>query len=547
MFQFLKSLFNGNRPSDAVSNSSTLEVEELEHHGTENAVAAQVASPPPQPAAPKSERSLKLPLKTIVSRLTPPLAARLDRPPHDSDLLSLPMQPVVDQLARGAVRISFHDLKRNSPPGLFGGGTDLDATLVELPLNAILAQVNPAQLLRKGEQKRVLPPQSIGAVFAAKQPGGAISEECPKVPLAEGQDELLATHLMAHTGSVVKPEPGQKNPEAKTLTATPAPIPIKAAALPAPPPPVTKEKPAAEVRSPNPGNHTVAAPVKVTLASLARHWPDDARKEILSAHLAASVNIPFEELEGVLARGKAAFCWKQIRPWLCPAANSALSQYDEVLLELPLSILIPAFLARRPGQSQKKKLAPAGDLPDIFISRKQGPGETSNATPAAEPKSVPVIQVRQERINSPSAAAPSPKPAETRPAAIAEKSIGDSHSQNRTGATPADVVERACRLSGVSGALVGTSDGLLIASQLPAALVAETAAAFLPQILNRLGQYTKELKLEEPTQVEMLLGATPLQIFKTSELCFAVLGRPKEVLPKVQLSALACQLQASGK
>ena len=71
---------------------------------------------------------------------------------------------------------------------------------------------------------------------------------------------------------------------------------------------------------------------------------------------------------------------------------------------------------------------------------------------------------------------------------------------------------------------------------------AETAAGFLPQIFNRLNQYTRELKLGDPSQVEVLVGQVPLQIIKTNGVYFAVLGKSAEPLPKLQLIALANQL-----
>jgi predicted regulator of Ras-like GTPase activity (Roadblock/LC7/MglB family) len=96
----------------------------------------------------------------------------------------------------------------------------------------------------------------------------------------------------------------------------------------------------------------------------------------------------------------------------------------------------------------------------------------------------------------------------------------------------------------VAGALVATLDGLIIASQLPNSMNSETAAAFLPQIFTRLGQYTRELKLGDPSEVEMLVGKVPLQIYRTPYCFFAVLGKATEPLPKLQLAALAAQIPA---
>ena len=61
----------------------------------------------------------------------------------------------------------------------------------------------------------------------------------------------------------------------------------------------------------------------------------------------------------------------------------------------------------------------------------------------------------------------------------------------RSSPLPTELVQRACHLSGVTGALIATPDGLVIASQLPSSMNAEMAAGFLPQVYSRLGQYTR--------------------------------------------------------
>jgi hypothetical protein len=43
-------------------------------------------------------------------------------------------------------------------------------------------------------------------------------------------------------------------------------------------------------------------------------------------------------------------------------------------------------------------------------------------------------------------------------------------------------------------------------------------------------------------QIEVLLGKTPLQILSTNRAHLAVLGKPGEALPKLQLASLANQL-----
>ena len=58
-------------------------------------------------------------------------------------------------------------------------------------------------------------------------------------------------------------------------------------------------------------------------------------------------------------------------------------------------------------------------------------------------------------------------------------------------ATPNEIVARAMALPGVVGAIVALPDGLKVASQIPSDFNADTLAAFLPQIFDRVGQSTK--------------------------------------------------------
>jgi len=112
----------------------------------------------------------------------------------------------------------------------------------------------------------------------------------------------------------------------------------------------------------------------------------------------------------------------------------------------------------------------------------------------------------------------------------------------RSSPLPTQLVQRACHLSGVSGALLATADGLVIASQVAQGMSAEAIAAFLPEIYGRLNQYTRELKLGDPTNIELVAGNIPLQIFKVANTFYALFGKAAEPLPKLQLSALAAQL-----
>ena len=107
---------------------------------------------------------------------------------------------------------------------------------------------------------------------------------------------------------------------------------------------------------------------------------------------------------------------------------------------------------------------------------------------------------------------------------------------------PKDVVARAVTLPGVAGALVALQDGLKVASQVPAELNADTLAAFLPQIFDRLGQSTRELRMGPLNNVNFTVGNVPWKIYRVNAVYFAAFGRVGEALPTAQLALLAAEL-----
>ena len=109
-------------------------------------------------------------------------------------------------------------------------------------------------------------------------------------------------------------------------------------------------------------------------------------------------------------------------------------------------------------------------------------------------------------------------------------------------ATPNEIVARAMELSGVVGAIVALPDGLKVASQIPSDLNADTLAAFLPQIFDRVSQSTRELRMGALNNFNFTVGNVPWKIFRVNAVYFAAFGRAGEALPTVQLAALAAEL-----
>jgi len=255
-------------------------------------------------------------------------------------------------------------------------------------------------------------------------------------------------------------------------------------------------------------------------------WPEPVLQEITRLQLAGlCAALPMQEIDLAMKRGRLVFTWRQIRSWIkrVPPVTAA-SPHDDVRLELPLHTIVPLFMAQQ-TTLLRKRVDVAENIPDVF----NGPQNASkqNEIMSGHGANAPV----QTGTFAP--AAP------TEPAEGLGRIFGQTYSANWT---PGDVVQKTGMLSGVSGTAVALEDGLLVASRMPPGLNAEVLAAFLPQIFSRVGEYSKEIRLGQPTQLVVHLDNVPLAIFKAGRIFLAVLGREGTPLPINQLNAVAAHL-----
>jgi predicted regulator of Ras-like GTPase activity (Roadblock/LC7/MglB family) len=280
--------------------------------------------------------------------------------------------------------------------------------------------------------------------------------------------------------------------------------------------------------------------------SLAEGWPEEVCNEIVQMELVgAKVALPLETIEQGLKQGRISSNWKTVRSWIKPAPLAAVSAQDDVVLDLPLKVVTPIFLAkqREAGKSQDK-VAIDETIPNLFFGFPQTEAAEVSASPnAAPPPSLAVA-----------------KPVETnyyiwdddsdRPlAGESEVKVAPSPGTRfmTRYATPNEVVSRAAALEGVSGSLIALPDGLMVASQLSADLNGETLAAFLPQIFGKVSQCTKELRMGELNNLNFTVGNIPWKIFRVNAIFFAAFGRAGQGLPTAQLAALASELDHKPK
>jgi len=232
--------------------------------------------------------------------------------------------------------------------------------------------------------------------------------------------------------------------------------------------------------------------------------------------------------------GRLVFTWGELCGWLSdPLPESAHGQTE---VELPLAVIAPLFMAKRRAAPPRKVVNLGENVPDLF----GGKGRQAAPPPAppppppepvAPPEPEPVQAEAEEPVFFPPAAEPAPEVRAEISARPAEVDL-----------TPEDVVAWVLTLPGVAGALLASNDGLLVAGQLPAPLEAETMAAFLPQILMRVGICTEEIQLGRLRSVTLLVGQTSCAMFKAGALCLAVMGQPGKALPETALERMAIEL-----
>jgi predicted regulator of Ras-like GTPase activity (Roadblock/LC7/MglB family) len=211
------------------------------------------------------------------------------------------------------------------------------------------------------------------------------------------------------------------------------------------------------------------------------------------------------------------------------------------VLELPLKVVAPPFLARQKEAAKlQKKISIDEDIPNLFFGFAQPEPSGAAAAPTASsspPRSADTnFYVWDDSSDRPRLQDDEVKRGPTPGTKFVAKY-----------ATPNEVVSRAAALDGVAGALIALPDGLMVASRLSPDLNGDTLAAFLPQIFGKVNQCTKELRMGELNNVNFTVGNVPWKIFRVNAIFFAAFGRAGQPLPTAQLAALAGELDHKPK
>lgn len=537
-------------------------------------VAPVEYAPAPAPAMPAVDE-ISLPLAPVIASLPMELRGKIMSVPSPGMTFKLPVETITSQLAFGAVKITFGELRQLAPGIFSNSGGDLDCRPINLPLHEILPRLSPSMLSRRTAPK-VEVSEEIAGPFGSRCAGVSFSKDplkakpapAPKpvvtpapvrvntpVPPPAAFTPTTAPRVNLPAPSAppkptpiaftpppafefptkpAKPANGNGNGHAAPPTPPPAaPSGIKFSAAPAPvPTPAPAPKPVAP--RPEPAQPKILA----SLWDLAENWPGELKQEIL-AHSLSNENVTLAGalVEAGLKRGRIKMTWRELRTLAKP--SSTPSPNDELELELPLKVIAPLFFAAQKNlQGAKKKAGVSDDIPNLFFGFPQ-----AAPTPAPIAAARPVEIAPEKKSNDSNiyiwgddGELPEREENLYAPPPVPQTDFTSRHLQ------PKDVVARAMALPGVAGVVIALPDGLRVASQVPADLNADTLAAFIPQMFERMNQSARELRMGALNNVSFTVGNVPWKIFRVNAVYVAAFGRLGESLPSADIAALANEL-----
>ena len=420
---------------------------------------------PPEPArrsrVPTDDRTVDVSFVDILSQVPSELYGKLAPAGAGDNSFPVALPQVLEQLAHGAVKVSFGELRQAAPPGLFIDASNHDNRMVSLPLQTILKQLPPDAYSRRPDQKILEVGTDVPDLFGPKGEGHTQVRILSKEELRPGSTASPAsarttetTHLSparirtAPPGGLAprpQPTPPKPAPVHKISAATlPRPYSLAPAATPQSPSQKSTPLPKAVIPQPRPAapqkisaatlppsaslGRTAAAPtppmrpapvrpapatkpledrLAVPLGDLAAEWPEPVRQEIEALGIAdAQCVLPMAEVGDALKHGKLEYSWQTLISWtLPPPSQPGSSELEDTVLDLPLNLIVPLYLARIKGSVTGRKAKTADSAPAVFTKV----GTPNKPVPAAtEPARVPAS--RPEAPNRP-AAPVSPPPA----------------------------------------------------------------------------------------------------------------------------------------
>ena len=471
---------------------------------------------------------LRMPLQIILPGLPTSLLSRVQHPKAATLTVSLPLEIILPQLSRGAVQISFGTLKR-SVPEAFSADTECDDLPVHLPLPEVVSRINPVFIPRRKDQTEHVSRDDIADPFQRANPKATVSV-VPPTPEPVHSDPVQAQPFFSPRLDL----PPETHANGNSVS-------------------LPREAQAEEISAPQP----VAALdeslfLSLNLQDVIGSWPEPLQMEVAHSNLAEpKVLLPVDLVGQGLKRGRLCFPWLTLRSWIRPALSTIESPHAATNVELPLRLVAPLFLAT---QSERNPIrAPADmekDFPDVFLRpakkspdlRKRTPPEgkivwksptQAGTLPRNPVANAPLVE---QTVSAPLREMPASPPAP------GEASIFDAGVDSAKLSTPHGVVFRCVQLEGVTGALIASSEGLLVAERLPKGSQPDTLAAFVPMIYRRMSQSIAELRMGELDNVLLNFENVSWQIFRRNEVFLAVTGIPGVPLPTSVVADIVASL-----
>ena len=316
-------------------------------------------------------KGIELSLQKILSGLPLELQPRVRRADVGDANIAVPLEKVLAQLSRGAVKLSFGEL-RQAAPDVFTSQNDRDRVLVALPLADILAKLNPALIARRRVQRQIEVPAEISSPFNSHGEGLAFSIATAKAEPEPASTPLPPRHAASAPPPAVAPPRSTSVPMPATAEAAPA-APAPRFTMPSSPAAVPMQK------APPP----VAKPAALQVPKAAPKQPAPQPPAVQPAAPKPPVPTP----------APAA-----------PAARSGIAFNPSPTLVRPVSPIDPAPVAQAPVAAP----APAPAARPVPASVRE---------PAAPPAARPVPALVREPAAPPAAVAHTAVPAKTGPPA----------------------------------------------------------------------------------------------------------------------------------
>ena len=418
MFGAIKKIFKRGGSAAQESSADAQAVAEQNVHADESSGAESPAYSAPADAG--SGESLRISLKALVAQLPKELQGK--NPPGGSEALILPKHQVLEQLAHGAVKVPFGQVRRLASVGVLSGGSSHDSRLVDVPLKEILAQLRPDEFSRRQDQRVIQVPDEIHDLFGAK------GEHRAQMRIMQ-KDELKPT-ARSEQASDPTPMPVYQTPTSESFGAPQLPQ-QQRIALSGAPRPAAPAQQAAPMQPIQRNEFLIFA-----VSEISANWPDAVKKEIqrLNAQNSKCL-LPTAEIQEALKQGRVSYTWKQISARLQPAlAPHAQINNDRAVLELPIAAVASAFFTQTQGAANANRpvVKPPADIEPLF---RGGPATTPPPQPAPIPlrpaapppqaaplPATPPLRLQQEP-QAPAPAAPPRPAAPARPAGASKGNV----------------------------------------------------------------------------------------------------------------------------